>query len=36
VTPGKTTEELRVRKATEKTQVFDARKEKKTFEEERK
>jgi hypothetical protein len=36
VTPGKTTEESRVRRAAEKTQVFDPRKEKKTFEEARK
>jgi hypothetical protein len=33
VTPGKTTEESRVRIVVEKTQVFDPRKEKKTFEE---
>jgi hypothetical protein len=36
VTPGKTTEESGVRKVAEKTQVFDARKEKQTFEEARK
>jgi hypothetical protein len=36
VTPGKTTEESRVRRAAEKTQVFDPRKEKQTFEEARK
>jgi hypothetical protein len=36
VTPGKTTEESRVRRVAEKTQVFDPRKEKKTFEEARK
>jgi hypothetical protein len=35
VTPEKTTEESRVRRATEKTQDFDPRKEKKKFEEER-
>jgi hypothetical protein len=36
VTPGKTTEESRVRRAAEKTQEFDPRKEKQTFEEARK
>jgi hypothetical protein len=36
VTPGKITEELRVRKAAEKTQEFDPKKERQTFEEERK
>jgi hypothetical protein len=36
VTPGNTTEESRVRRAIEKTQVFDPRKEKKTLEEARK
>jgi hypothetical protein len=35
MTQGKTIEESRVRKATEKTQNFDAKKEKKMFEEER-
>jgi hypothetical protein len=35
VTPGKTTEESGVRRAIEKTQLFDPRKEKKTFEEAR-
>jgi hypothetical protein len=35
-TPRKITEESRVRKVVEKTPVFDAKKEKKTFEEERK
>jgi hypothetical protein len=35
VTPGKTTEESRVRRVVEKTQVFDPRKEKQTFEEAR-
>jgi hypothetical protein len=33
VTPEKTTEELRVRRDAKKAQVFDPRKEKKTFEE---
>jgi hypothetical protein len=32
-TPGKTTEESSVRRAAEKTQLFDPRKEKQTFEE---
>jgi len=36
VTPGKTTEELKVRNTVEKTQEFDPRKEKQIFEEERK
>jgi hypothetical protein len=36
VTSRKTPEESGVRKAAEKTQMFDARKEKKTFEEVRK
>jgi hypothetical protein len=36
VTPGKTTEESRVRRVAEKTQVFDPRVEKQTFEEARK
>jgi hypothetical protein len=36
MTQGKTTEELGVRKAAEKTQNFDARKEKQMFEEARK
>jgi hypothetical protein len=36
VTPGKTIEESRVRRAAEKTQEFDPRKEKQTFEESRK
>jgi hypothetical protein len=36
VTQGKTTEESGVRKDAEKTQVFDAKKEKKIFEEARK
>jgi hypothetical protein len=36
VTLGKTTEESGVRNVAEKTQVFDARKEKQTFEEARK
>jgi hypothetical protein len=36
VTSGNTIEEPGVRKATEKTQMFDAKKEKKTFEEARK
>jgi hypothetical protein len=36
VTPGKATEESRVRRAIEKTQEFDPRKEKQTFEEVRK
>jgi hypothetical protein len=36
VTTGKTTEESRVRRAAEKTQEFDPRKEKQTFEEARK
>jgi hypothetical protein len=35
VTPGNTIEESRVRRVVEKTQVFDPRKEKKTFEEAR-
>jgi hypothetical protein len=33
VTPGKTTEQLGVRKAAEKTQEFDPNREKKTFKE---
>jgi hypothetical protein len=36
VTPGRTTEGSRVRRVAENTQVFDPRKEKKTFEEARK
>jgi hypothetical protein len=36
MTPRKNTEESGVRKAAEKTQVFDAKKEKKIFEEARK
>jgi hypothetical protein len=36
VTPGKTIEQLGVRKAEEKTQEFDLKREKMTFEEERK
>jgi hypothetical protein len=36
VIQGKTTEESGVRKATEKTQVFDAKKERQIFEEARK
>jgi hypothetical protein len=35
VTPAKTTKESRVRRAAEKTQEFDPRKEKQTFEEAR-
>jgi hypothetical protein len=35
VTPGKTTEESGVRRVTEKTQLFDPRKEKQIFEEAR-
>jgi hypothetical protein len=35
VTPGKNTEESRVKRVAEKTQEFDPRKEKKTFEEAR-
>jgi hypothetical protein len=35
VTLGNTTEESRIRRAAEKTQLFDTRKEKHTFEEER-
>jgi hypothetical protein len=33
VTPKKTTKESRVKRVAEKTQVFDPRKEKQTFEE---
>jgi hypothetical protein len=36
VTPTKTTEESRFRRVVEKTQELDPRKEKQTFEEERK
>jgi hypothetical protein len=36
LTQGKTTKDLGVRKATEKTQTFDAKKERKIFEEARK
>jgi hypothetical protein len=36
VTPGKTIEQSRVRKAAEKTQEFDPKKEKQTFQEARK
>jgi hypothetical protein len=36
ITPGKTTEQSEVRKSTEKTQEFDPKKEKQTFEEARK
>jgi hypothetical protein len=36
MTQGKTTEESGVRKAAEKTQTFDAKKEKQIFEEARK
>ena len=35
VTPGNTTKESRIRRATGKTQLFDPREEKKTFEEAR-
>jgi len=35
VNPGNTIEKSRVRRAVEKTQVFDPKKEKKTFEEEK-
>jgi hypothetical protein len=35
VTPRKTTEESRARRAAEKTQVFDPRKQNQTFEEAR-
>jgi hypothetical protein len=35
VTPKKTTEGSRIRRAAEKTQLFDPRKEKQTFEEAR-
>jgi hypothetical protein len=35
VTPGKTTKYSRVRRVVEKTQVFDPREEKQTFEERR-
>jgi hypothetical protein len=36
VTPRKTTDESRIKKATEKAQLFDTRREKHTFEEARK
>jgi hypothetical protein len=36
MTQGKTTQDLEIRKATEKTQTFDAKKERQIFEEARK
>jgi hypothetical protein len=36
MTQGKTTEDSRIRKATEKTQTFDEKKERQIFEESRK